>query len=1283
MSVSTKKSKSSKGGTSRKSVGSSGGISSKDVDDQIRQPVPSFRRAHLSKKSDVRKLHRLSAPHVESYNYFLDVGLSRGVADIEPYEVDLVDTSREENRGVGHSQGASADTMKFWVENVRISLPTKNQQSGSSSNGSRGPSKSMKLYPRECRELGIMYSAPITGEFCMQFVRRDGYGNELPSGTVLRIPRNFGMMPIMVMSKACHLRGKSPSDLVKLREEQTEFGGYFIVSGIERCVRLLQVPRANHATCIQRSNYKNRGKLYTDLGCAVRCQRRNGDMSTVTNTLHYLTTGGATLKFVARKQEFLLPVVLVMRALSGGDGCGGMKEGVGGGGSSHGITDEELYRRVVRGDESNTFVRARAELLLQEASRLGTGMQSPEECLAFIGSRFRLLSGKANSTSDVAIGHYIINRYVLIHLPSYGDKLEYILFMLRKLYSFAAGECGVDNADSLQNQEILLPGHLLCTFVKEKFEETLQNVRVGVMKEMRVDHAKFLANVAQTKYWTRVVDRYGMVSSGGIGKKVQHFLSTGNIVSTTGLDLMQVSGYTVVAEKLNFLRFCAHFRSVHRGQFFMEMKTTAVRKLLPDQWGFLCPVHTPDGGPCGLLSHLALRCRCVAYPEPTAGGDLEDLNDLLISWGVAPKGTGGEPGDGCGTSNFSDLPVMVDGRVIGGAPAKLCKSIASQLRSLKVQEKPTVPPTLEVAFIPPATKGGPYPGLFLFTVGARLVRPVLQRATGRTEYIGPMEQPFMDIACLPEDIREGITTHQELDPTNMLSLIASLTPFSDYNQSPRNMYQCQMGKQTMGTPGHSLPYRADNKLYKIQTPQAPLVQTAVHGEYKMDEYPNGTNAVVAVLSYTGFDMEDAMILNKSSYERGFGHAAVYKTLRVDLGEEMAQAVSRGADKDKIRLGNKTRRTKVQPENDGDLPTFKYDAVHPNLEEDGLPAVGEWVNEGDSLYCLADDGIGRGYPGKHKEKERACVQTIRRLDLSGSSGNKRGSAKEANEALSVTLRFPRNPVIGDKFSSRHGQKGVLSILWPQADMPFSESGISPDIIINPHAFPSRMTIGMMIESMAGKSGACHGMFQDATPFTFHESGDKIAVDYFGEQLQAAGYNYYGSEPLYSGVSGCLMQADLYIGVVYYQRLRHMVSDKYQVRATGTVNPLTRQPIKGRKKGGGIRLGEMERDSLLSHGTAFLLHDRLLNCSDRHIAYACRRCGDLLSPATERSAILSAGQRSSDSGKMLRVFCRNAKCCNAVRDEANDDAVQPIILPYVYRYLANELAAMNIKMKMNIN
>ena len=253
------------------------------------------------------------------------------------------------------------------------------------------------------------------------------------------------------------------------------------------------------------------------------------------------------------------------------------------------------------------------------------------------------------------------------------------------------------------------------------------------------------------------------------------------------------------------------------------------------------------------------------------------------------------------------------------------------------------------------------------------------------------------------------------------------------------------------------------------------------------------------------------------------------------------------------------------------------------------------------------------------------------------------------------------------------------------MPFSESGVTPDVIINPHAFPSRMTIGMLIESMAGKSGALHGNFQDATPFQFHESGDIVSVDYFGEQLQAAGYNYYGSEALYSGVSGCVMQADLYIGLVYHQRLRHMVSDKYQVRATGPTNELTRQPIKGRKKGGGIRLGEMERDSLLSHGTAFLLHDRLVNCSDKHIAYACCRCGDMLLPTTDRISVQSTGQSQLDlvNKPKLRLYCRNPSCVAAANNaDGNDEAVEPIVLPYVYRYLANELAAMNVKMKLEI-
>ena len=740
--------------------------------------VPSFRGGHLPAREDVDRLRELSAPHVESFNYFLDVGLSQGIKDIEPSELELVDPQKLRN------EPASIDwdemtTIKFWCENVKIGKPTKAVGSGG---------KSTCLLPRECRERGLMYSGEITGTFCYSIVQRRNR-IELPSKTTRMTARSFGAIPIMVLSKACHLENSGPSQLVKLGEESNEFGGYFLVNGIERCVRLLQIPRRNHATAIQRANYKNRGNTYTDLGVAMRCSRHNGDQSSITNTLHYLTTGGATLRFVLRKQELMIPVILIIRALSGSSQQSGVTTtagpadlAAGGAASNMGITDEKLYRRIVQGDSSNTFLVARANLLLQDARARYSNLNTPDECLAYIGTRFRRASQKAETTSDIAIGHYIMRRYVLVHLANYDDKLECLLFMLRKLYSFAAGGCGEDNADSLQNQEILLPGHLISTFVKEKFEEFQQNLRMAILMELRKDFARTFEKLlsSDTKYWTKLVDRCSHANSGRIGRKVQNFLSTGNIVSTTGLDLMQVSGYTIVAERLNFLRYCAHFRSVHRGQFFMEMKTTAVRKLLPDQWGFLCPVHTPDGGPCGLLSHLSLSCSVMSYPENDTGPGLNDLDELLILLGIVPSG-------GRAASTHSYMSVLIDGRLVGSASPSACQAVANRLRQLKVSDPPTVPATLEVAYIAPGNPSAPYPGLYLFTGAARLVRPVLHRSSQKVEMIGPFEQAFMDIACMDEDIHEGITTHQELDPTNMLSLIANLTPFSDHNQSPRNM----------------------------------------------------------------------------------------------------------------------------------------------------------------------------------------------------------------------------------------------------------------------------------------------------------------------------------------------------------------------------------------------------------------------------------------------------------------------------------------------------------------
>jgi DNA-directed RNA polymerase I subunit RPA2 len=485
----------------------------------------------------------------------------------------------------------------------------------------------------------------------------------------------------------------------------------------------------------------------------------------------------------------------------------------------------------------------------------------------------------------------------------------------------------------------------------------------------------------------------------------------------------------------------------------------------------------------------------------------------------------------------------------------------------------------------------------------------------------------MDIATLPEDIHSS-TTHQELSPTNMLSVVANLTPFSDFNQSPRNMYQCQMGKQSMGTPCHAWNHRADGKMYRLLTPQTPVVRPALHNTYKMDDYPNGCNAIVAVISYTGYDMEDAMILNKFGHERGFGHGFIYKTEHVDLGE--------------LRVGSEQIFCHFGLDDE-----VKGKGI---LNKDGLPKIGMMIKFGDPLYAYHNDVTGQYKIVKYKGMEDAYIQDIRLL------GSELG--QEELQQITITLRIPRSPIIGDKFSSRHGQKGVCSQKYPTFDLPFTESGMMPDVIINPHAFPSRMTIGMFVESMAGKAGALHGIAQDATPFTFNEN-DK-AVDFFGEQLSRAGFNYYGNEPMYSGITGEEMHVDIYIGVVYYQRLRHMVADKFQVRTTGPIDPLTRQPVKGRKRAGGIRFGEMERDSLLAHGVSFCLQDRLMNCSDYTRAHVCCGCGSILSPISERknhSAVIQC--RLCDDGQVVVVS-----------------------IPYVFRYLATELLAMNIKMRLDV-
>ncbi|KAH9260373.1 hypothetical protein BASA81_001543 [Batrachochytrium salamandrivorans] len=863
-------------------------------------------------------LKDITAPHIQAFDYAVGEGFAGMVLQQQEFEVKAINSPAP---GRGH-------TLRIWFEQVSLGQPLVEGKA---------------LFPRECRERGLDYSAELQADFVYQLDGKPPVSQRV----------SLGQAPVMVLSKKCRLHALSPEKLVTKGEDAAELGGYFIASGNERLLRYFQLPKRNIPQAIVRGSNRKFGEGFTDYAVAMRCVRA-ADQQSSTLTIHYSRDGTVYCRIRYRKIEYFIPLGLMLKALA----------------PANEITDEELFQRISRGDE---FIASRIELELRKAS--DRGWKKTKDALEFMGSQFkdRLADACAPNATPEEMGQTFIDLLIFIHLDDAHGKLECLVEMARKLYAAVQESCGADDPDAFDSHELLLGGHLYLQSAKEMLEDSL-----GVMrKDIEVTMAKKGFELAP--FLTQLSSRLLVLAQryGNVGRKLFSILATGSIAfSKTGLDMAQVGGFSIIADKLN-----------------------------------------------------RLRKKSYAY-FPTA-------------------------------------------RVI--ARVSLERDLCSKSTE---REQRAICPTMEVAMILKTSTSNtstyPYPGLFLSTGQARMIRPVIQLKTGWVELIGPLEQVFLKIACARDEIDSTRDTYVELD-------VAS-------------------------------------------------IKTQAQDTYMIDEYPNGCNAVVCVISYTGYDMDDAMIINKSSMERGFGHASVYTTVDLEVEASSEEWIS------------------------------NRDGTYSSLDTDGLPQIGTRLKEGDYLCSIWNNVSQRYRVEKFKDSEPAVVLRVKMMEpnTSARSGksfkkskdNENGGVRKA----SITLRYDRNPTIGDKFSSRHGQKGVLSVLWPQQDMPFSESGMTPDVIINPHAFPSRMTIGMLVESLAGKAGALHGKSSmDATPFTMQgDNPGKMANDYLVNKLLDAGYSYYGSEPMYSGVFGAEMHCDIFIGVVYYQRLRHMVLDKSQVRATGPVD-----------------------------------------------------------------------------------------------------------------------------------
>ncbi|XP_042229280.1 DNA-directed RNA polymerase I subunit RPA2-like isoform X2 [Homarus americanus] len=1067
------------------------GASKKTVELSLKHlKVPNFGKIPQTQNEAIQAL---AAPHVESFNFLLQEGLQAVVSNIPPLEFATDNGNR----------------ISLKIANVAVGRPRLPPGAGETVD--------YNIYPKECIERGCSYTAPFAVSFEWTRDKQE----------MLSFRQSLGDVPIIVRSKKCNLYNLSPKELVKHGELVNETGGYFIINGACRLLRMLSSNRRNYPLAMTRESWKKRNISYTDKGVLIRCVQ--ADQTSAINVLHYLTTGEAKLEFAVKRELFFVPLIMILKALMD-------------------YSDQQIYQHLIRGRENDMYFTEKIKNMMRDLH--AEGLYTQKVCKEYIGNSFRhrLTDNLPEWYTDVEVCDFLLHQNVLIHLKTNAGKFHMICMMARKLYSFVNGETKAEFVDAFSMQEVALGGHTYLQLLKEKLTDLLISIKIQVRIKNRREGRLWVVEDADIRKFAG--------AGKGMGNFLKTFIATGTLASKTGCGLMQKTGLTVVIEHLNRMRDLSHLRAIHRGAFFVDMKTIEPRRLTGEAWGFICPVHTPDGAPCGLLNHLAQNCIVLSdIPKnPKA------LSAALTMLGMTPI-------DIIPLAPYAEcLEVILDGCLVGYIRMDESEEFTQKLRIMKSQEE--IWKYTEIVLIPKRKYGGQYPGLFLVTSIARMMRPVINLTTYSIEYIGTLEQLYLNVAITPEDIEDGVHTHLEVDKTSLFSNIGKLVPFSDCNPNPRNMYQCQMGKQTMGTPFHNWRAQTTGKAYRLQYPQVPLVRNSHYDDINMEEFCMGFNAVIAIISYTGFDMEDAMVLNKCSMERGLGHGQIYKTEFIDLS--MLQGKGKGPT---TEISFVFRRNPHEPEQKS------------VLDSNGLPYPGTQLTEGDAYYSVFDIRQRKFRTTKYKGED--CV--VDKYAIMATSMNT-GECQRA----SITIRIKRNPIIGDKFASRSGQKGIMSRLYPVEDLPFSERGIMPDIIFNPHGIPSRMTAGKLIELVAGKSAAEFGKSFDSTPFEF--SDENPAHEYFGKILEKAGFNYYGEDVLYSGVDGRMLEVEIFEGVIYYQRLRHMTADKWQVRATGAVDMVTHQPVKGRKRGGAIRFGEMERDCLISHGAAYTLKDRLLDCSD---------------------------------------------------------------------------------------
>ena len=634
---------------------------------------------------------------------------------------------------------------------------------------------------------------------------------------------------------------------------------------------------------------------------------------------------------------------------------------------------------------------------------------------------------------------------------------------------------------------------------------------------------------------------------------IKYALATGN----WKIKSSAFAGRVGVSQMLNrntYISCISQLRRVDTG-IDSQQKIIAPRLLYGNQWGYMCPSETPEGGPCGLVKQLSLSAYITTQCETkklfeVVSASLTTNGQWFVFHNGAPMGT---------TDDARLADKIRNARRVRTISADICVAVENNhiciwTDSGRVSRPVFVVHEGKVAITDEQVndlKDGRLRWEDLYTLGV-------------IENLSVYEEEAAYIALHPKDVTVD-HTHCELDPSLILGTLASTIPYPDHNQSPRNVYQSAMGKQAMGVYASNYAKRFDTNGHVMHYPQKPLVTTRAAKALCGDDLPAGTQAIVAIMCFGGYNQEDSLLFNRSAIDRGMFRSTTYRTY------SSSNSSTRQAPASEFK----------KQETYGDVTS--------TLDEDGLTFPDTPINKGKAIFCNVTDGKNHPHITKNKKSSGVVDSTILFQNSNG------------GQTAKTRIREQRIPQIGDKFSSRHGQKGTLGMMYSQEDLPFTAEGIVPDLIVNPHAIPSRMTIGHVFECVASKVASLLGVRADATAFS-HDSVETVCA-----MLKKAGYSEDCKEVMYHPFTGKRLEGRVFIGPTFYQRLKHMVEDKIHARAKGKIVGLTRQPVDGRANGGGLRWGEMERDCGVAHGAAAVLHERMMISSDKYDAPICEKCG----------------------------------------------------------------------------